>query len=31
MGTGTLPNGIYLDENEVPVYTQCTGDDCGRA
>ena len=24
-----LPNGIYIDENASPIYTQCTSDDCG--
>jgi hypothetical protein len=25
----SLPNGIFIDENASPVYTQCTSDDCG--
>ena len=24
-----LPNGIYIDANASPIYTQCTSDDCG--
>jgi hypothetical protein len=27
----SLPHGLLIDENDVPLYTQCRGDGCGTA